>query len=114
MRKYRQGYKQSSVARAFTGDFVPDEPNSRPKEPCHEAVSIRHVIKVERVRGRDSRRDPHFLNPRQDKDGPEHINKLYCNEEQPQRNTLVEALNSEAHTIMSDEHFSAPHVSSVP
>src|SRR5207247_6238710 len=79
----------------------------RPDQRTNETVRVRHVIKIERTRRRDSRNDSHLFDPKQDKRCPKKIEQLHRNKQNPQGDFVLLTRGRERDAVMSNEHRSS-------
>jgi len=84
------------------------EQDDRPHDRRNQAVGVGHEDEIERVRGRDSRHDPHPLHAEQHERRPHHVEPLHGEEQHPEREGRVDLLRGEAHAVMADEHGRPP------
>ena len=82
------------------------ECGGRPQQRCYKAVRVRHVIQVEWIRGGESRHDSDLLDPEQDERGPDHIEPLNSDEQQPQWNPWLKSFRGETDAVVTNEHTS--------
>ena len=87
-------------------DFVNCERYRRPEERAKEAVRVRHVIKIERVRGGDPGNETHFLDPKQNEWRLQKIQQLHGHEQNPERDFVSLRFDRERDAIMPHEHSS--------
>jgi len=104
MRENRSGQDQPCAHSAQARhDLASRICQRRPAQHAQQTVRIRHVIQIERVGSGDAGDDPHLLNPQQNKDRPQHINKLHGDKQQPKWNALFRALGGKADAVMTGE-----------
>src|ERR1041384_3116742 len=68
-------------------------------------MSVGHVVKVQRVCGRNPRSYSHFLNACENQNRPEHVNELDSNKEQPEGNALFNAFGCKTHSVVTNKHL---------
>src|ERR1051326_625691 len=102
VRKHSRSQDQSSPRTTKAWDKLANRKRQhRPAQHPEQAVRIWHVIQVERVGSGNARNDAHLLNSQQDEDRPQHINELYGDKQQPQRNTFLCGFGGEANAVVT-------------
>ena len=77
----------------------------RPNHCSNQAVRVGVKIRVEHAACRKSLDHAQLLNPEQNQRGPDVIEKLNCNEQDPQRDFVSFRSARESNAVMSDKHF---------
>jgi hypothetical protein len=62
---------------------VSQQRSGRPEERREQVVGIRHVVEIERIRGRNAGDDPNLLDAEQDKRRPEDVEQLDGDKQNP-------------------------------
>ena len=87
-----------------------DDPaeDRRQDQRADQSVCIGHEIEIERAALGEARNDAHLLDAQQHEARPDHVQPLYGDEINPQRNAAYRRLGAECRPIMPDEHDRPP------
>ena len=78
--------------------------NDTPKNRRDQTVRIRMEIRIEHAARRETLDDAQLLNPKQDQSGPDVIEKLNSDEQNPERNSVSFCSACKSNAVMSNKH----------
>ena len=67
-------------------------------------MRVRHVVQIERIRGRNAGDDADLLDAEEHEGSPEDVEQLHGDEQHPERNRRLGSLGREADAVVADEH----------
>src|SRR5260370_37437810 len=104
--RQRQEEGGSTPSQVGTGNqpSTSSKDDGRPSRHRHQAVRVRHVIKVEGERRGDARYNSIMLDAQENKERPKHIDKLNGNKEQPKGKLWFRGFHQKADAVVPREH----------